>query len=82
MKFFVDCSINDAMLIFVTHMTRSERCAPIVRHCILDFTEFLFWSTKWRDNQDFFEIAVLLMLIFVPTYSAVPDALIEIGVQL
>ena len=39
LEFFVDCSLIDAKLFFVTptlwYLMHSERCTHIVRHCIL-----------------------------------------------
>ena len=70
----------------------SERCASIIRHYILDLAGFLFLSTKWRDLQNikesknftfFVDCSIVdAKLVFVPRYSVVSDALIEIGVHL
>ena len=54
LNFFVNCSIIDAKVIFVTptydlwYLISSERCTPIIGIVILDFAGLLFRSTKWR----------------------------------
>ena len=55
--FFVDCSIIDAKLIFVTP-TYGTWCIQKgvqlkLGIVFLDFTGFLFWSTKWRDPPEY-----------------------------
>ena len=55
-SFFFYCSISDAKLIFVTPAYGTwciqEGADLKLGIVFLDFTEFLFWSTKWRDPQN------------------------------
>ena len=94
--FFVDWSIIDANLIFITP-NYGTWCVQKGAHLklgivLLDFAGFLFWSAKWRDPQNikesksftfFVDCSIVdAKLFFVPRYSVVSGALIEIVVHL
>ena len=66
-NFFVDCSIIDAKLIFVTPIYGTwcvQRGADLQLGIIfLDFARFLFLSTKWRDLQNIKESKTSAFLV-------------------
>ena len=64
---------------------RSERCTPIVKHCIFRLGWIFVLINKVEGSPEFFFVDCSIgdaKLVFVPRYSVVSDALIEIGVHL
>ena len=55
--FFVDYSIIDAKLIFITpiygNLMHSERCAPIVKHCIFRLRSIFVLINKVEGSPEF-----------------------------